>query len=36
VPWLAWINANGFDSNLDLGDFPKIDSQMDQQIYVVA
>ena len=34
VPWLAWINANGFDSNLDLGDFPKIDSQMDQQIYM--
>ena len=34
VPWLAWINANGFDSNLALGDFPKIDSQMDQQIYM--
>ena len=34
VPWLAWINANGFDTNLDLGDFPKIDSQMDQQIYM--
>jgi signal transduction histidine kinase len=34
VPWLAWINANGFESNLDMGDFPKIDSQMDQQIYM--
>jgi len=34
VPWLAWINANGFDFHLDLGDFPKIDSQMDQQIYM--
>jgi signal transduction histidine kinase/CheY-like chemotaxis protein len=34
VPWLAWINANGFESNLKLGDFPKIDSQMDQQIYM--
>jgi PAS domain S-box-containing protein len=34
VPWLAWINANGFESHLALGDFPKIDSQMDQQIYM--
>jgi PAS domain S-box-containing protein len=34
VPWLAWINANGFESKLDMGDFPKIDSQMDQQIYM--
>ena len=34
VPWLAWINANNFESNLTMGDFPKIDSQMDQQLYM--
>ncbi len=34
VPWLAWINANNFESSLDQGDFPKIDSQMDQQVYI--
>jgi signal transduction histidine kinase len=34
VPWLAWINANGFESKLSMGDFPKIDSQLDQQLYM--
>ena len=34
VPWLAWVNANNVESNLDQGDFPKIDSQMDQQVYI--
>jgi signal transduction histidine kinase len=34
VPWLAWIDANNFESSLNQGDFPKIDSQMDQQIYI--
>ena len=36
VPWLAWIHANNFESSLDLGDFPKIDSQMDQYSYIAT
>lgn len=34
MPWLAWMNENAPGVELVLGDFPKLDSQMDQQFYI--
>ena len=34
MPWLAWVSENNVESALDMGDFPKFDSQMDQQFHI--
>jgi len=31
MPWLTWMNEQAPDTRLHLGDFPKLDSQMDQE-----
>ncbi len=34
MPWLSWMNENAPDVEMVLGDFPKLDAQMDQQFYI--
>ena len=36
TPWLAWMNENASEVQLHLTDFPKLDSQMDQEIYLTS
>lgn len=36
MPWLAWMSRHDRDSSLELTDFPKFDSQMDQQFYLAT
>ncbi|MBO6556613.1 MAG: response regulator [Pseudomonadales bacterium] len=36
MPWLAWMNEKAPETKLKLGDFPKLDSQMDQEFYFTS
>jgi len=36
MPWLAWMNDNAPEVQLHLRDFPKLDSQMDQEFYLTS
>jgi len=36
MPWLAWMNENAPETKLQLRDFPRLDSQMDQEFYVTS
>jgi len=36
MPWLEWMNKNAPQVRLHLGDFPKLDSQMDRDFHLIS